>query len=82
MTKSRNARLLIIGVNMTNAQKKKDALLYVAIACGAYAVFTLRNHMKSCEDASKNTKRALWVVLSAVIGEIVIKGMSLIHFGG
>lgn len=66
----------------SNKQTKKDVLLYLAIACGAYACVTLNKHMKDCAESSKNTKRALWVVLSAVVGELVVKAVGLIHFGG
>lgn len=83
--KSQNVRQQQSGamsMSRGTAQKRKDALLYGAIACGAYAVITLNKHMKECSEASKNTKRALWVVLSAVVGELVVKAVSFIHFGG
>lgn len=61
--------------------KMKDQMLGIALLAGVYACITLNRHMRDCAESSKNVKRALWIVLSAVVGELVLKGFSMIHLG-
>ena len=37
--------------------------------------------MEKCEEASKNVRRVLWLVLTAVIIEVIIKIIRLVHLG-
>lgn len=64
---------------------KKTDLQSLALVGVAFALFyinqNVKRHVQSCEEGSKNTKRVLWLLFSAVVTEVVIKGLSMLHTG-
>ena len=63
----------------------KEQALYAAVGLLYFGMWnvnqTIKGHMEKCEEASKNVKRVLWLVLAAVISEAVIKMIGLVHLG-
>jgi hypothetical protein len=63
----------------------KEQALHVSLAMIAFSLFqvnkNLSAHVKSCEETSKRNQRILWAVLLALISEVSIKLINMVHIG-